>query len=331
MLGCGILGKIISSIADGYGLYRLHRMYSKNDQFKYMEEEVHALNSDFSKFYKKPALTIISYAKGKNAESYETGNLKFISEVENGYSNREAIFHYRKYLGTDNDINVIFVHGWRADNLNKLGKIFLDSFIDRRYNIYSYILPFHMERSPNSSLYSGEYYVSGNVSRTLKSVQQSVSDIRALISYIKSVKKGKVIIIGLSLGGITSNLLAETEENIDVLISLFYANDLSFTVFQSQAGKYIKKDFLKNNFDESQLNRSWKIINPSLMKPIIDLDKILLVSGKHDKYVLNQDTDKLWVNWGRPLRYKYNCGHSGIVLCKNKINKDVLNFIDKRV
>jgi len=323
--------KIISDIADSYGLYTLHKKYSKEDQFNYVEEDVTKSNSDFLKFYKKPTLPKIHYEKVKIEKNYEIGKIKFLSEVENGYSNKDAIFHYRKNLVVDNNINVIFVHGWRADNLDRLGKVFLDSFTERNYNIYNYVLPFHMERSPDASLYSGEYFVSSDVSRTLKSEQQSVSDIRALISNIKAEKKGKIIIIGLSLGGITTNLLSEVEENIDVLISLFYANELSYTIFETEAGKYIKKDFIKNNFNYSFLKKSWEVINPSLRKPVIELDKILLVSGKYDKYVIDKDTDILWENWEKPKRYIYNCGHSGIVLSKNKIKSDVLKFIDKRV
>jgi len=323
--------KIISKIADSCGLYTLHKKYSKKDQFNYVEEDVFTLNSDFSKFYKKPTLPKIHYEKEKIENNYEIGKMNFLSEVQNGQSNKEAIFHYRKNLVIEKNINIIFVHGWRADNLDRLGKVFLDSFMERNYNIYNYVLPFHMERSPDTSLYSGEYFVSSDVSRTLRSEQQSVSDIRALISYIKAEKKGKVIIIGLSLGGITTNLLSEVEENIDVLISLFYANELSYTIFETEAGKYIKKDFIKNNFDYSLLKKSWEVINPSLRKPVMDLNKILLVSGKYDKYVIDKDTDALWKNWGKPKRYMYSCGHSGIVLSKNKIKKDVLEFIDKRV
>jgi len=272
--------KIIADIADSYGLYTLHKKYSKKDQFNYLEEDVTTLNSDLLEFYKNPILPKIHYEKDKIENNYEIGKIKFSSEVENGDINKDAIFHYRKNIKTDDNINVIFVHGWRADNLDRLGKVFLDSFIERSYNIYNYVLPFHMERSPDTSLYSGEYFVSADVSRTLKSEQQSVSDIRALISYIKAEKKGKIIIIGLSLGGITTNLLTEVEENIDVLISLFYANDLSYTIFETEAGKYIKKDFIKNNFNYSLLKKSWEVINPSLRKPVIDLNKILLVSGR---------------------------------------------------
>lgn len=331
IIGCDSLKRIISNIADSYGLYDLHKKFSKEDLFRYVKEEVAALNADFAEFYTKPALPVVSYENVITEKACEKGQLKFPSRVENGSSNKDAIFHYSKGAGTENNINVIFIHGWRAEELNRLEKVFFESFVERGYNIYSYVLPFHMERAPEESLYSGEYFISADVSRTLKTVQQAVSDIRALISLVKAEKDGKIIVIGLSLGGVISNLLAEVEENIDVLISLFYANKLSFTVFKSEAGKYIKKDFEKNDFSYELLKESWKIINPSPRKPVLDLDKILLVSGKYDKYVLKEDTDTLWENWGKPKRYVYDCGHSGIVLSKGKIRKAVLEFIDKRV
>ncbi|KYH33974.1 hypothetical protein CLTEP_21110 [Clostridium tepidiprofundi DSM 19306] len=64
------MGKVISSIADSYGLHSLHREYSKKDHFKYVEEEVSELNSDFLKFYNKPALPKIYYEKDKLENSY---------------------------------------------------------------------------------------------------------------------------------------------------------------------------------------------------------------------------------------------------------------------
>lgn len=63
--------KIISKIADSYGLYSLHKKYSEEDQFNYVKEEISLLNSDFSKFYKKPALPKIQYEKDKIEENYE--------------------------------------------------------------------------------------------------------------------------------------------------------------------------------------------------------------------------------------------------------------------
>jgi pimeloyl-ACP methyl ester carboxylesterase len=112
------------------------------------------------------------------------------------------------------------VHGWRSEKLNRLENVFLSDFKKLKYNVYSYILPFHMDRQSGS--YGGEYFYSANINRTLKSFQQAVSDIRALIKHLKSCNN-KIILIGLSLGGLISNLISEHEENINLLVSIFPA------------------------------------------------------------------------------------------------------------
>ena len=58
--------KIVSEIADIYGLHDLHKKYSKKDQFNYVDKEVTELNSDFLKFYNKPALPKIYSEKDEN-------------------------------------------------------------------------------------------------------------------------------------------------------------------------------------------------------------------------------------------------------------------------
>lgn len=320
--------KVIAAMADNYGLYDLHRKYSTIDQFYYDEDEVIQLNQDYSKFYFRPMLPELQFEDKIKQNGYINGKLKFLSQIENGDSNKQAIFHYN--LSTEEEkINVIMIHGWRSEQLNRLENVFLKDFIKQRYNIYRYILPFHMERCPSTS-YSGEYFISSNINRTLKSIQQSVNDIRALIRYIKENGKGKIVLIGLSLGGLITNLVCEFEEEIDLLVSLFYANSLSFTIFETIPGKFIKKDFCKHNFDVDLLKECWKVVNPSLRKPVIDLDKIFLVSGVYDKYVLDKDTDTLWENWGKPERKLFGCGHSGVVLNKNQIRNETLDFINKK-
>lgn len=320
---------IFATIGDNYGLFDFHKKFSEETQFYYDEKEVLEFNSNYLEFYAKPKVPQVFFQQNKVEKEYSYGKLKFLSQVDNEECNKYAIVDYKR--NDKNKDNVIMIHGWRSESFHNLDKVFLKSFLERKYNIYNYILPFHMDRCPKESLYGGEYFLSANVNRTLKSVQQSVSDIRALISYIKENSEGKVILIGLSLGGQVANLVAETEKDLDLLISLFYANDLSYTIHNSIPGKYIKRDFNKNNFNKDMLSNSWSIINPTLRKPLIKKEKILLVSGKYDKYVLGDDTNKLWESWNHPERYYYDCGHSGIVLCRRRIKNDILRFIDSRI
>lgn len=312
--------KIISSIADSYGLHNLNKTYSKINQFYYDEKEVAKLIGDYQKFYLKPDLPKIKL---------EDGRLIFKSQVYTEEYNKDAIFYTNLYSNKSKEnVSVIMIHGWRSEKLNRLESVFLNELKRKQYNVYRYILPYHMERCDKSN-YSGECFYSANINRTLKSIKQSISDIRALIEYLK-VSNNKVVIIGLSMGGLVGNLMAAYEENIDLLISIFPANNLAFTTFESEAGKYIKKDFLEKSFDFDKLNKIWTIINPSLTKPVMDLNKILLIHGDYDKYVLYEDTQKISKNWVVKSEL-LECGHSGIVINKKEIRNEVIGFINKEL
>lgn len=319
-MGDVTLKKIISSIADSYGLWDLNKTYSKINQFHYDEIEIAKLIGDYQKFYFKPDLPKIKF---------ENNRIIFKSQVHNEECNRDAIFYTDLYSNeTKENVSIIMIHGWRSEKLNRLEPVFLDEFKKKQYNTYRYILPYHMDRCDKLN-YSGEYFYSANINRTLKSIKQSVNDIRALITYLKE-NNNKVVIIGLSLGGLVANLIAGCEKNIDLLISIFPANSLAFTSFKSEVGKYVKRDFLEKSFEFNKLSEIWTIINPSLNKPIIDLNKILLIQGDYDKYVLYEDTRKISENWGIKNEL-LKCGHSGIVINKKEIRNKVIDFINKEL
>ena len=106
-------------------------------------------------------------------------------------------------------------------------------------------------------------------------------------------KPGKTVLIGISLGGLITNLASSFEDKIDALVSVMYANSIAYLVWNSRLGKNIKKDLKKNGFTFEMLKKHWEITDSSNFKPTISKEKILLISGLYDKYVLNEDTDIL--------------------------------------
>lgn len=53
--------------------------------------------------------------------------------------------------------------------------------------------------------------VSANVERTVEATRQAVADLRTLIKWIKENKNGPLILIGISLGGVITNLTSLVE------------------------------------------------------------------------------------------------------------------------
>jgi hypothetical protein len=302
---------------DSIAAYNLNTKHSTKDHFFYNPDLLDlkwTINKNIPK---------IKNICSNDIDKYLQERFEYQSAIDNSSCNNKVIVNYKKALPTND--NIIFIHGWKSSSFRKLDSIFLNPFIEKQLNLYYFTLPFHMDRSGPKDGYNGECFLSSNINRTITSVIQSISDLTALISYIKSISTGKIIIIGLSLGGMVSNMLSALDNRVDYLISLFYANSLAYTTFHSLCCLNIKSDLVKNNLNEVQLTKYWNFINPSTYKPKVK--NILLISGRYDRFVYIHDTDWLWLNWDKPNRIVYDCGHAGIVLCKKKIQSDVLKFL----
>ncbi|MFZ5986795.1 MAG: alpha/beta hydrolase, partial [Bacillota bacterium] len=269
------MNKVLSELVDRFALLQLHKERSSTWHFNCRSGEI----EDFDMFYKAPHLPAISFEEKNTLGDYKIGNYSFKSEIQiNDTCNNYSSGLY--YINNKNKspINVVFVHGWRASGHEKQQNIYLEKFMSLNYNMYFATLPYHLERNSDSALYNGELMISADIDRTLLSVKQAVSDIRALIRWLKENNSGQVILIGLSLGGLISNLVGVTEREVDALVSIFYANDLSYTVWEAIPGKYIKADFERHGFTYRELIKKWKIINPSSFKPVIPKENILLLT-----------------------------------------------------
>lgn len=322
----------LSKVIDLCALYDLHKKRSKEFQFTPIDN-VNGEVEDLASFYKSNPVDIRFKAEEPSGTEYVLNKFEYQSSIKTGYPKNDLVTG-EAYLNKNEDAvpNIVFVHGWRMQSNSRVQKIYHEQMMELGWNMYYSTLPFHFERKPEESLYSGEYMVSANVERTVKASQQAVADLRALIQWIKRNKKGPVVLIGVSLGGFITNLTALVEREIDMLVSVFYANRLSYSIMKTNPGKYIKKDLEKHGVNYEQLVNHWKITEPSQAVPVMNKDNILLISSKHDQYVHMEDTSLLWESWGRPERYVYtDCGHAGIVLKRKKIAKDTIDFIRKRI
>ncbi|MFD0084245.1 alpha/beta hydrolase [Priestia megaterium] len=323
---------LFSKLIDHYALNDLHK--DRSEEYQYYIDSAHIpINIDRETFFEVPAslsdigLNITSKDKG-----YSIGEFGFESLIPSGDDLNDYVRGEAYLNESESKPNVIFVHGWRMKGFDRVKKIFHNSIMNNLgWNMYYYTLPYHLERQPETSLYSGEFMVSANINRTVESTRQAIVDLRALIQWIKNNKQGPVIIIGVSLGGFISNLVATLESEIDALVSIFYSNRLSYSIWNTIPGKYIRQDLETHGVNYNDLVKYWELTEPNQATPKMNKDNILLISAKHDQYVHIQDADLLWESWGKPTRYVYNCGHAGIVLKRKKIAKDTISFLQNKL
>ncbi|WP_242300872.1 alpha/beta hydrolase family protein [Bacillus cereus group sp. BfR-BA-01494] len=320
----------VTKYVDKLALYDLHKKRSKVTQYVSFKYET-MKHEEREKFYNTYAANPQFNINPTEDRTYSSGNFNFRSSISLGDKNNDMVSGEVYLNSNENAPNVIFVHGWRMDSNARIKNIFHKDMLNLGWNMYYFTLPYHFEREPEESTYSGEFMISANIERTVVASRQAVADLRAFIQWIKSNKSGPVILIGVSLGGFITNLTATLESNIDVLVSVFYANRLSYSIWHTNPGMYIKKDLVQNGVTYDVLKEKWKITEPSVSKPKMDKDNILLISAKHDQYVHMEDTSYLWESWEKPTRLVYNCGHSGIVLNRKRISEDTISFIRSKI
>ncbi|WP_026587206.1 alpha/beta hydrolase [Bacillus sp. NSP9.1] len=313
---------------DRLALYDLHRKRSKNKHFS-----AFSLDTTARDLFYKSNIADVSIRLNESRKHYRIGTFSYQSLIPSGDRVNDTlkgeVFFNKNY--TDKP-NVIFVHGWRMDSYDRIKKIFHHRVMnDLGWNMYYFPLPYHIEREPDYSLYSGELMISANLDRTVESTRQAVVDLRGLIHWIKENKTGPVVIVGVSLGGWITNLMAALESQIDVMVSIFYANRLSYSIWNTIPGQFIREELEQHGVTYKDVVRYWNITDPSQATPKINKENILLISAKHDQYIHLEDADDLWESWGKPERYLYNCGHAGIVLCRRKLALDTLSFIRQKL
>ncbi len=230
----------VTKYVDKLALYDLHKKRSKVTQYVSFKYET-MKHEEREKFYNTYAANPQFNINPTKDRTYSSGNFNFRSSISLGDKNNDMVSGEVYLNSNENAPNVIFVHGWRMDSNARIKNIFHKDMLNLGWNMYYFTLPYHFEREPEESTYSGEFMISANIERTVAASRQAVADLRAFIQWIKSNKSGPVILIGVSLGGFITNLTATLESNIDVLVSVFYANRLSYSIWHTNPGMYIKK------------------------------------------------------------------------------------------
>jgi hypothetical protein len=321
--------QVISYFLDEMGLFLLHRKKSKSSQFRKSDRLKY---EELMKAYPSPAMPEITFQSAHVVGRYEVGAYFYPCQIKGGLQEdpMAAGRYYIPKLPDKEPVHVIVVHGWRSDSIDRVKNIFLDPLTKLGYHLYFVTLPHHMERS-SAADYSGEYMVSADINRTIQTFRQAVTEIRALIHWLKKHRSGKVVLVGVSLGGLVVNLTSLVEEQIDLLIPIMYANRLSHAIWNTPVGKHIKKDLESHGFTESELQACWAILEPGNGKSQVSKENMLFILGLYDRYVEKQDADRLWEAWDQPKRLLYPCGHAGIVFKREQIAADVAQFIQSRL
>jgi len=214
----------------------------------------------YSKSDKMPDFTLTGVV---DIEGLKIVDVKFPSPVQTKHAENDIVHGlYFKAAGKRDFASVILLHGWGRSNLWKEKKIAI-GLARNHINCFILKLPYHFERTPEGT-WSGEYAITGDILRTVEGTRQLVIEVRTVSSWLRRQQVEKVVISGISLGGMMAHL-AMAAEAFDAGITILAGGNNAGIIWEGIATRSVKDDLINAGFTREQTSHIYQIINPCIL------------------------------------------------------------------
>jgi len=177
------------------------------------------------------------------------------------------------------------------------------------YDVALMTLPSHGARTPRGARFSGERFAVPHVARLNDAVRQAVYEIHLTVNWLRQQTQTPVGLIGLSLGGYLSSLMAGLTPDLDFVIPMVppvCMGDLAWRFF-SQSRHY--RSHGSAAFSREELRAAYRVHSPLTYARRIDKTRALILAGRGDQIVPPDHPHSLWRHWGKPDIYWFSGSH----------------------
>lgn len=181
--------------------------------------------------------------------------------------------------------NILLMHGLFDDNI--INYNFLIKLLNElNFNVFFMVLPYHFNRKPEKSLYSGEYFFSADVYRSRNAFKQAIYDIEASIQFIGSYNVLPTMITGFSMGGCVAFRYLLLKKHALKTFLINPVTDLTMLVWDNPLLVYVKQDLIDSGFEMSKYEMIYKELDPcSNLSLGFDNDKVAMVCSIYDQII----------------------------------------------
>lgn len=209
--------------------------------------------------------------------------------------------------------NVLLVHGLYDDNVVNYN--FLIQLLNEMgFNLYLFILPYHYQRKPAASMFSGEFFWSGDLFRSQHAAKQAVYDIKATVGFIEQYTPLPTIIAGFSMGGNMSLRYFLLEDAVEGLFLINPVTRLSQLFWESPLLRFVQKDLESAGYDLERVEEIFRAVDPvkNMDHPFVGRP-VTLGYSIYDQIVSEAMYLKFVEQFKFPTVIRYNSGHLNIL------------------
>lgn len=226
---------------------------------------------------------------------------------------------------------IVIVHGFAADPF-WVNELFFDVrwFYKIGCDVALFTMPFHGKRQPRVSFFSGHRFFGGGISHINEAFAQNIFDLRVLIGYLEDqIQVPQVGVTGISLGGMTSAMLASVERRLAFSIPNVPVVSLADLVFEWEPLSTIVRARLRaEGVSIKDLRRMMSVISPLSYPPLVPKDRRMIVAGVADRLAPPKQARLLWDHWDRcPIHWFP--GNHAIHLDRGAYMREIGRFLNR--
>ena len=178
--------------------------------------------------------------------------------------------------------------------------MFAAALFEHGFDVALVTLPFHGPRTPKSARFSGERFAVPHVARLNEAVRQAIYEVQLLVTWLRARNGAPVGLLGLSLGGYLSALMAGLTSALDFVIPMVppvCMGDLAWRFF-SKSRHY--RDSGTATFSREELRTLYRVHSPLTYPRQVDWGRVMIVAGRGDQIVPPEHPHSLWRHWEEP-------------------------------
>jgi hypothetical protein len=190
--------------------------------------------------------------------------------------------------------------------------------------------PYHGRRAPRASRFSGEFYWTADLVRSVEALRQTLLDARTLLGWLLAEDARPVGVAGLSLGGALTLILTCLDRRFAFAIPMIAHMDLAALVSDAPVLAKMRHDlkafgWRKRHFDEFIRGIGWYALQPKLPP-----ERVLMIAASEDRFFDPRLVRQLWRRWGKPAIEWYPTSHMGFLTHLPNALGVMRRFIDER-
>jgi|GEM_PF-439797 pimeloyl-ACP methyl ester carboxylesterase len=221
------------------------------------------------------------------------------------------IMHVRHYRHEEGGHPaVICLHGWGGGNHRIEAQISNANWLyNIGFDVYLYIHPYHGARSPREVRIGAQYHPSTDITRTNEAFLQTAYEVRALVAYHEQTFAGVAGVMGLSLGGYATALVASVAPELAFAVPIMPIADLPALIWSWGEGTRDRKRAEAEGVTFDEFCSYMAVHSPLALSLAIPKEKTMIIAARGDRIVPPAHAEGLWEHWGHPRVHWFPGGH----------------------